>query len=245
MLLHGFPFDHTIWATQLTGLADVARVLAPDLPGFGASPPLPGAPEDATMDAYARALLGWADAQGLARFVLAGHSMGGYIAFALARLAPERLAGLILVDTRPGPDNAEGRARRYRLAEAVGRDGASAVVAAMLPTLLAPGDRQPAVTARLRAIMARQAPEAIRAALFAMAARPDSTPLLATLTQPVLLVSGADDVTVPPAESETMRDRLRDAAYVAIPAAGHMPMLEAPDTLNAAIRPWLAALPRA
>ena len=90
--------------------------------------------------------------------------------------------------------------------------------------------------------MARQAPEAIRAALFAMAAHPDSTPLLATLALPVLLVSGAEDVTVPPAESETMRDRLRDAAYVAIPAAGHLPMLEAPAALTAAIRPWLAAV---
>ncbi len=242
VLLHGFPFDHMIWADQLAGLAGVAHVLAPDLPGFGTSPPLPGAPEDATMDAYARTVLAWADGQRLARFLLAGHSMGGYLAFALARLAPERLAGLILVDTRPGPDSAEGRARRYRLAAAVATEGAAAVVGAMLPTLLAPGDRQPGVTARLRAVMLRQPPEAIRAALFAMAARPNSTPLLATLALPVLLISGADDVTVPPAESEAMRDRLRAGAYVAIPDAGHLPMLEAPDALNAAIRPWLAGL---
>src|SRR5438045_5719710 len=108
VLLHGFPFDHTIWDAQLNGLRAGARVLAPDLPGFGGSQPLP-LDVPPTMDAYARAVLTWADNLSLGRFVLGGHSLGGYIAFALARLAAERLAGLMLISTRPGADSPEGR----------------------------------------------------------------------------------------------------------------------------------------
>ena len=102
VLLHGFPFDAALWDAQVVGLGDVARVLAPDLPGFGASPPLPGPPEEARIDDYARAILGWLDGLGVGSFTLAGHSMGGYVALALARLAPLRLAGLILVASRAG-----------------------------------------------------------------------------------------------------------------------------------------------
>ena len=110
VLLHGFPFDHTIWRAQLEGVSEVARVLAPDLPGFGESAPLADA--EATMDRYANQLLEWANEVGLDRFVLVGHSMGGYIAFALARIHPERLLGLGLICTRPGPDTDQAREGR-------------------------------------------------------------------------------------------------------------------------------------
>src|SRR5689334_21818123 len=84
VLLHGFPLDHTIWAPQLTGLPN-AGLITPDLPGLGQSPALPV--PTPTMNDYAHAVLAWADHLGLNQFVLGGHSMGGYIVFALARLA--------------------------------------------------------------------------------------------------------------------------------------------------------------
>ncbi|HUS14837.1 MAG TPA: alpha/beta hydrolase [Chloroflexia bacterium] len=240
VLVHGFPFDGTIWAAQLAALGDVARLLVPDLPGFGHSTPLPGPPEAARIEHYAAALLAWADGLGLASFTLAGHSMGGYVALAVARLAPARLAGLVLVGSRAGADTSDGVARRYALAAAVAEHGPIAAVDAMLPRLLgSPYSRQ---TAQVREIMLRQSTSGLLPAIYAMATRPDSTAALATIAAPALLLAGTDDATIPPSESELMRDHLRSAAYVEIPGAGHVPMLEAPEAVNAALRPFVAGL---
>jgi pimeloyl-ACP methyl ester carboxylesterase len=241
VLLHGFPFDHTIWAAQGAALAGAATVLAPDLPGFGRSAPLAGdAPP--TVEAYARRVLAWADAQGLRRFVLGGHSMGGYIAFALARLAADRLAGLALIATRAGADSEAGREKRAALRAAVDQHGAQATVEAMLPNLLAPGaaTTQPALVEQVRATMLRQTPAGLIPAIRAMADRPDSTPDLPGLTMPVLIVHGAADATIPPSEAEAMHAALPLATLVLVPAAGHLPMLEAPDAVTAALRAFLA-----
>jgi pimeloyl-ACP methyl ester carboxylesterase len=240
VLLHGFPFDSTIWQT-LDGLDRVARVLTPDLPGFGDSAPLPVAPEAATIEAYARAVLAWADGLRLDSFALAGHSMGGYVALALAHLAPHRLAGLILICSKAAPDTEEGAAGRHKLAAAVGEEGPQAVVDAMLSKLFAPGASL-SVRETTRAVMLRQAVPGIQAALYAMASRPDSRPRLPTLPTPTLIVAGADDGIIPPAVAQETRDGLRNAAYVEIPSAGHMPMLEAPDVLIAALAPFVAGL---
>src|SRR5207248_477284 len=135
VLLHGFPFDHTIWQQQLDEVSNNTRVLAPDLPGFGKSDALPGA--EPAMDDYAGRVAQWADETGLGKFVLVGHSMGGYIAFAFARLYPERLSGLGLVCTRPGPDSEQTREGRYNMIKQVRDKGAQATVDAMSPNLCA------------------------------------------------------------------------------------------------------------
>ncbi len=241
VLLHGFPFDHSIWAAQVAGLSDVARVLAPDLPGFGGSAPLPGDPTAATIAAYAQAVLAWADGLGLHSFALAGHSMGGYVALALAHLAPTRLAGLILVSSRAGADTPEAAAGRHKQAAAVGARGSVAVAEAMLPKLFAP-HTPAAVRAAVEALIVRQTAPGIQAALYAMASRPDARPWLGTIPTPTLTIAGTDDALIPPTEAQAMRDGLRNAAYVEIAGAGHLPMLETPVALTAALRPFVAGL---
>src|SRR5689334_23056347 len=116
VLLHGFPFDHTIWARQLADVSDTSRVLAPDLPGFGSSPLPPPQPE---LNNYVEAVRAWADAVGLHRFVLVGHSMGGHVALNFAQHYAGRLLGLGLVCTRPGPDTEQGRQNRHKQTAAV------------------------------------------------------------------------------------------------------------------------------
>ena len=239
ILLHGFPLDHRIWQPQLEDVSNVARVLTPDLPGFGGSPPLAAAP--ATMDAYAQAVLDWADGIGLRHFILAGHSMGGYIALAAARLAPERLAGLVLVATRAGADSAAARENRAKMAAAIQEHGAQAAVDAMLPKLLAPAaaDQPSLLVDQVQAIMLAQPPAGLVPAVRAMAARPDSTPDLEDLTMPLLILHGAADATIPPSEADAMVEAAASALYVPIPAAGHLPMLEQPAAVNAALRDFL------
>jgi len=110
LCIHGFPLDHTLWDPQVAGLRDVADVLAPDLRGFGSDRRI--LPEVMTMEAFATDLKALLDERGVDRAVLCGLSMGGYIAMAFLELWPERVAGLILCNTRANADTPEGRAAR-------------------------------------------------------------------------------------------------------------------------------------
>ena len=232
VLLHGFPFDHNIWREQVNGVSKGARVLVPDLPGFGGSSPLPDA--EPTMDRYANQLALWAGMVGLDRFVLVGHSMGGYIAFAFARLYPEMLAGLGLVCTRPGPDSEQAREGRYALIKEVWERGPQAVVDSMLPKLFAPPtkEKKPEIIEQVREMMLRQSADGIVAALRAMASRPDSSPMLPQINVPTLVASGESDVIIPAQEVDLMASTIPGAAQDVIAGAGHMPMMEQPEKLN-------------
>ena len=236
VLLHGFPFDHTLWDAQMAPLSEVARVLAPDLPGFGRSAPLGGGAP--TMDAYADAVVAWADGLGLDRFILVGHSMGGYVAFAVLRRHSARVRGLGLVCTRAGADSEQARANREQQSTGVRERGAVVVAEAMLPGLLAPGAAQehPAMVDHVRRLMLGQPPAGIIAALAAMATRPDSTPLPPAITVPTVVVAGADDRIISRPDVDLLAARIRGARQVIIPGAGHLPMLEQPEKLTAALR---------
>src|SRR5439155_7716355 len=108
-----FPLDRRIWEGQIDALTGKFRVIAPDLPGFGRSP---GEPPPKTVEQFGQLLLGLLDARGIRRFAAAGHSMGGYILFALHRLAPDRLAAAALVSTRALPDSDDARKGRAETA---------------------------------------------------------------------------------------------------------------------------------
>ncbi|HEX8221147.1 MAG TPA: alpha/beta hydrolase [Chloroflexia bacterium] len=236
VLVHGFPFDRSIWSAQLEELSDEARVIAIDLPGFGGSEPL--GEEEASIDGYADAIARWAGETGLDRLVIVGHSMGGYVALAFARRHPEMLAGLGLVCTRPGPDTEQARQGRYTMIENVRDKGAQAVVDAMLPRLLSPGTREerPGVEEQTREVMLRQGSDGIIAALQAMASRPDSSPMLAQIEVPTAVIGGADDAIIPAAEEDLMAATIPGATQLRIDGAGHMPMLEQPGRLTEALR---------
>ena len=153
---------------------DEMWVVAPDMPGFGKSAAL-RPPTTAHVDQYAKALADWAKGEGIAQLMLAGHSMGGYVAFAFARKYPEMLHSLILVATRPGADNEAGREGRYKTAGAVEERGAVAAADAMLPKLFAPEayEEKKELVESVRAMILRQSEEGIIGALYAMASRPE------------------------------------------------------------------------
>jgi pimeloyl-ACP methyl ester carboxylesterase len=221
VLVHGFPFDHSIWHAQLEDVSDEARVIAVDLPGFGGSQPLQG--DEPSIDGYADALARWVGEVGLDRFALVGHSMGGYVALVFARRYPELLAGLGLVCTRPGPDTEQARQGRYTMIENVRESGPQAVVDAMLPRLLSQQTREkrPDVVEQTRQVMLRQSSDGIIAALKAMASRPDSSPMLAEISVPTAVIGGAQDAIIPAVDEDLM--------------AATVPMLEQPESLAEAL----------
>ncbi|HET7559913.1 MAG TPA: alpha/beta hydrolase, partial [Limnochordia bacterium] len=191
------------------------------------------------MDELAGDVVGLLDALDIKRAVIGGHSMGGYLAFALWRLAPERIKGLALINTRAAADTRAGRAGRYQNAADALRDGVAAVVPRLAAKMYAP--QAPAQqTAALAERMARTPLDGLVGALLGMAERPDSTPLLPQIGVPCAVIAGAEDQIVPAAEAEAMAAALPEAELSLIPGAGHMSMEERPEAVNAALLRLLA-----
>ena len=245
LLLHAFPLDHSMWRRQ-EPLAEHLRLIVPDQRGFGSSgDSLPTSIEQLADDA-----LGLLDALHVTGpAVVCGISMGGYVAQHLAARHPERVAAVILVDTKLEADTPEARAGRADLAAKVGRLGLGILADAMIPRLLA--DSAEARTAAdrgeietmLRTAILAQPVATVQAALAALGARPDMTETLRGLAVPTLLVGGAEDATTPPACLEAAEAVLPEAKLLIVPAAGHMTPLEQPAIFNAAVLEFLRELP--
>ena len=232
ILLHAFPVRGALWEDQAQALATeiVSHVIVPDLRGFGASD-APAGPYP--MDLLARDVLALADHLNLPRFVLGGLSMGGYIAFAVLRLAGERLRGLILADTRAGADSDDGRAGRESVAQLAEREGAGAVADLMLPRLLsAAGLMNPAIAGTVRGWITANQPTGIAGASRGMALRPDSTDLLGRIACPTLVICGDQDTTTPIYEARAMFDAIPDATLEIMTNAAHLSNLEAPEAFD-------------
>lgn len=228
--IHGFPLSSAIFARQPRGLS-------PDLAGFGSAPPPPA--RDYSVDDYARDVLAQMDSHRIDRAVIGGLSMGGYILFAIARIAPKRIAGVILIDTRETPDTAEAKKGRYDTIEKVKDKGVSVVVESMLPKMLTSSAPE-ALVDETRRIMLSSSKEGVIAALRAMAERPDSSGVLRSLDVPALVVAGDQDSITPPSDGERMAKMLRRAEMATIRGAAHLSNFEQPEEFNAVVESFLS-----
>jgi pimeloyl-ACP methyl ester carboxylesterase len=166
--------------------------------------------------------------------------MGGYVAFALLRLAARYVQGLVLADTRSQADTPEGVAGRTRLLQVVEK-GAPAVADEMIPKLLGATTQQtrPAIVEQVRSLVLASSTEGIAGAIRALMTRPDSTPLLASIHVPTLIIVGEEDTVTPPAASEEMHRAISGSELVQIAGAGHLSNLEQPESFNAALAGFL------
>lgn len=241
LFVHGFPLDSRMWSEQLERIPRRFRLLAPDLRGFGST-----ARGDAalSMDRFADDLAGLLDHLGIERVVVCGLSMGGYVAFALWRRHADRIRALVLCATRAGADTEEVRRGRFALAGRVQESGSRVAADEQIPRLLSDRtmEERPEVADRVREMIESTDRATIVAALEAMAARPDSTPQLATIDVPTLVIAGAEDVMVTADEIQRLADEIPDARIQAIPGAGHLPPLERPVEFNRALVHFLEAM---
>lgn len=228
--IHGFPLSSRIFEPQ-TRIAGYQH-LRPDLRGFGSTPPPDG---DTSMASYSRDLIDLLDAEKIERCVVAGFSMGGYIAMQLVRDVPQRIAALLLLDTRETPDTDEGRAVRYKQVDDVEKNGTGSVVEAMLPKMVV----QESFRDEVRQIMETASPRGVIAALKAMATRPDSTETLRNATMPSFVIVGDRDEITPVRDAERMVSLLPDAEMAPIARAGHMANFEASEQVNNLIAAFL------
>ena len=239
LLLHAFPLHSGMWARQVAALAPRYRVIAPDYRGLGKSEPGPPA---STMELLADDVLAVLQNLGLDRAAVVGLSKGGYLAFEVYRRSPGLFRGLALCDTRPGADAPEGAANREKFAQTALEKGLAWVAEEMIPKLLKPQPDAPAVK-EVRSLIAAGTPAGVAAAQRGMAKRPDSTPTLAAITCPTLVVVGAEDTLTPPPESEKMAKAVKAATLVKVPGAGHLPNIENPEAFNKALLEFIGKLP--
>jgi 3-oxoadipate enol-lactonase len=239
LLLHAFPLHAGMWAAQVAALSRHHRVIAPDYRGLGQSGPPPAATTMGLLAEDVRALLGHLR---LERVGVAGLSMGGYLAFAVWRSLPGMVRGLAFCDTKAGADTPEGAAGREAFAKSTLEHGLAWVADQMVPKLLKPSP-DPAAVKEVRQLVGSGSPAGVAAAQRGMAQRPDSTPTLATICVPTLVVVGEEDGLTPPAEARKIADGVRGARLVTVPGAGHLPCIENPAPFTAALEAWAAELP--
>lgn len=237
VLLHGYPFDHTIWQAQIDTLSRNYRVIAPDLRGHGQSPvPQAGYDLDAMMSDVVLLL----DDLGITAAVWVGHSMGGYITMAALRQAQTRVIAAAFVASHPFADSPEKQQDRLESANRALEHGSETVVSGMIKTLFAPEtDLDSHTVKHIRQIMVDTPPTGVAGALIAMAGRPDSVGTLQTARVPMTVIAGARDQIVKPEIVESLALHVPQVRRVQISEAGHMLMVEQPQTTAAALRDFL------
>lgn len=240
LMIHGFTLNNTIWDEQVVGLGHIARLITPDLRGHGQTEATDVSPY--TMEMMATDCMNLLDYLGhQGPVVVAGFSMGGYIAFEICRQFPERVSGLILAATRASADTEDAKAGRIESARVALAEGVLPVVDSLLPKLLAPGTyaEHPGLVAVLEEMMLGTSPEGVAGAQLAMSQRPDSRGDLQGIEIPTLVVHGMEDQLIPVSEAEIMAEGIPGAKLVLIEGAGHLVNMEQPDVFNETVQDFL------
>lgn len=222
VLLHGYPLDHTIWEPVMLLLEKDFDMILPDLRGFGGSA---ASPTSYLLTDLADDIAGLLDQLGIKKAVIAGHSMGGYVALAFAHSRPERTLALGLISSQAVADTPERKAGRFQLAERVEANGVGEVADSM-PALLT---EDTILQTWLKKLILRQSPTGVAGALRAMAERPDATPFLLQFDFPVIIIHGRADKIIPIERAVEMQT-LTKGGVLAEVTAGHMPMMESAQT---------------
>lgn len=242
LFVHGFPLNHAQWENQFLHFAASHRVIAPDLRGLGGSR-ISDNDMVVTMEQHADdldALL--SELQINEPVVFIGLSMGGYVAWQMAKKYPQRLRSLVLCHTRVVADTAEQAAGRHQLAAETLRIQTSLKIEeVMLPRLLPASTDQSHVEA-VRQMARSSSISGLAATLRGMAARPDMTNLLPSITVPTLAICGEYDAISPPAEMSAWSSKIPGARFVSLPGVGHLSPIEGPHAFNQLLTeslPWL------
>jgi pimeloyl-ACP methyl ester carboxylesterase len=224
VLVPGLLCTKALWAAQAAALGDIADMRVADHTGHD------------SMAAIATSILAAAPA----RFALAGLSMGGYIAYEILRQAPERVTRLALLDTGYRADAPERREQRLALMALAEREGARKALETLLPVLIHKSRlTDKALVEAVLQMGADTGTEAFKRQQTAIMSRPDSTPLLAGIRCPTLVLVGRDDALTPPELSQEMASRIPGAKLEIVPDCGHLSTMEQPAAVNRAMRAWL------
>lgn len=235
VLLHAFPTDRSLFADIAVQVARSARVIAPDLRGFGDSPLGDDEPD---LDVVADDVIALLDRLDLPKIVLGGVSLGGYLTLNILRRYADRVAGAVLIDTKASADTPEARERREGVAQHVLESGNNNEFAeGWLQTLIGSTSRawRPSVVERVQRWSEVTPPATVAYYQRAMAARPDSFEVLRANALSTLILVGAEDDITPPSDAEAMRVASARASMEVLAGSGHLSPIEVPDEVATAI----------
>jgi len=244
LLIHGHPFNCSMWQPQIDFLKADYRVVVPNLRGYGQSS-LANGSRETRLETFAADNLALMDALGVRKFVLGGLSLGGQIALEIVRQAPERVEALLLCDTFASLDSSAGKQWRFMMADRLEREGMEAFAREELTRMITPAnaERLPDVAAHVMKMMTTTLPAGAAAALRGRAQRIDYIPMLREIRVPTLVIVGQEDFHTP---VELMRRELSEgiagAKFVIIEGAGHMPNLEQSKVFNEVLGAWMRTL---
>lgn len=239
LFLHPFPLRGETFRPQIDALRDRARIVFPDQRGFGASGK--GQEPITTMETMAADMVALLDELAIDRAIVCGCSMGGYIAMAMLRLAPQRVARLVLLGPNGDADDDKTKEGRETTASKIASEGVRVLVdgaTSMLPKLLAAPDGPHGKA--VRAMIETNRPEGLAAAMRGLGARSASHDVLAAYEGPALLVAGGRDVPAPPEKARAIAKEMPHAALVEVPEAGHLVYLEAAELVNVHLARFIA-----
>lgn len=240
VLLAGFPLTRDVWDHQARALANAHRVVRPDLRGVGATTVTDG---PYLMESLAADVAAVLDALAIERAAIVGHSMGGYVALAFARMFAERVSEMVLVCSRLAADSPEQMRAREELAQRVERDRSNdAILDAYLPRLIAPANaaQQPQIAENVQKMAKNIDPFAAAALLRGMALRDDAHDIAPDLDFAVLMIAGGADAVVPLEETRADAACFPRGQVAVCQASGHLPMLEQPALLTGRLLAFLS-----
>lgn len=241
LFVHAFPLNRRMWAPQLSALSSGARCVAPDLRGFGEST---AGTTEWTVDRFADDLACVLDHLKIPRATVCGLSLGGYITLAFWRRHRDRVRALVLADTRATADDGKARQKRRDTIAAAHEKGAREVAVGSMEGLLGKTTRarggEPVALAQ--SILEEARVEGVAGASEAMMNRPDSTPDLAGISVPTLVVVGNEDALTPVQDSRAMAEAIPGARLEIIQEAGHLSNLERPAAFNLLLREFVSSL---
>ncbi|MFC7883242.1 alpha/beta fold hydrolase [Streptomyces sp. NPDC057376] len=239
LLIHGHPFNRTLWALQSKALAGAGyRVITPDLRGYGDSDVTPGT---VYLSDFADDLIGLLDLLAIDQAVIGGVSMGGQIAMEMHRRYARRIRALVLSDTSASAETPDGKTFRNHLADRLLANGMADYADDVIDKMLAAYNvtALPAVAAHVLGMMRATDPRGAAAALRGRAERPDYRDTLAAVRCPVLIVVGADDVYTPVTVAEAISHLAPHSVLSVIDGAGHLPGAEQPECFNRVLLDFL------
>lgn len=229
VLLHAFPVGPTMWNSLVESLAGPAMIV--HLPGFGESAVPPG---EASLEDAADAIARYLSQNGVEKIVVAGVSMGGYVALALAEQHPELIAGIGLLDTRLEADTEQARQGRYSTIDQVKESGVTALTVSGLVGRTT-AEYRPDVLSKVEELARDANPHGVMWALEAMARRPDRTHVMLESSYPALLLAGDEDSMSPLEVLTAPLAHRSNVEAVQVPGAGHLSAMEEPKVVAEAL----------
>jgi len=241
IFLHGFPFDKSMWKSQLDSLKSSHRIIAFDIRGFGKST---DEITSLSIDLFSEDLVSFMDKLNIKKAIVCGLSMGGYIALNAIKSFPERFEALILCDTQCIADTAQVKENRYKAIEQINLDGADTFNEKFIKSVFHPDSliNKTELVENLRSIVFANSKDIITAGLKALAERSETCFTLNAIRIPTLIICGREDTVTPLVQSEFMLGHIEGSSLKIVDNAGHVSNIEQPEEFNKQILNFLNSL---